>query len=119
MLACRNTPDFRYVSLMLYGPVEPALLASARDILDTCPGRRRPRGDAIGADAMSQGRARCWSPATASADPAFTATDRVLREDIAAGLMVSGRTLLISTDDADARATGSTRCSSTRSACTC
>jgi uncharacterized protein (TIGR02421 family) len=37
MLAERNTPDFRLASMRLYRPVDDALLAAAREILDAVP----------------------------------------------------------------------------------
>ncbi len=93
MLACRNTGDFRYVSLTLYGPVEPELLASAREILDSVPGDRH-RGEAIGADLVRKA-ARALIADYRKANPEFSGRVAV-RQDIPAGLMVSGRTLMIS-----------------------
>ncbi|MBA3511463.1 flavohemoglobin expression-modulating QEGLA motif protein [Sphingomonas sp.] len=93
MLACRNSGDFRYVSLTLYGPVEPALLAGAREVLDRVSGDRH-RGEAIGADAVRKA-ARALIADYRQADPEFNGRIEV-RQDIPAGLMVSGRTLMIS-----------------------
>ncbi|HUE79390.1 MAG TPA: flavohemoglobin expression-modulating QEGLA motif protein [Sphingomicrobium sp.] len=93
MLACRNTGDFRYVSLTLYEPVEPELLASAREILDSVPGDRH-RGEAIGADSVRKA-AQALIADYRAADPEFNGRVAV-RQDIPAGLMVSGRTLMIS-----------------------
>ena len=93
LLACRNSRDFRYVSLTLYGPVEPELFASAREILDTVSGSR-DLGEAIGADFVrkaAQGLIAYYR----KANPDFNGRTMV-REDIPAGLMVSGRNLMIS-----------------------
>lgn len=92
MLSCRNSGDFRYVSLTLYGPVEPELLASAREILDTIPPDRR-LGEAIGADLVRKA-ARALIADYRKANPRFNGRVAV-RQDIPAGLMVSGRTLMI------------------------
>ena len=56
--------------------------------------------------------------ATGAIDDRFAAEVEV-RDDVAAGLMVSGGKLMISSRHARWRATGSTRCSRTRSASTC
>ena len=93
MLSCRNSGDFRYLSLTLYEPVEPELLASARDILATISADR-DGGEAIGADLVRKA-ARGLIADYRKADPEFNGRVAV-RQDIPAGLMVSGRTLMIS-----------------------
>ena len=93
MLSCRNSGDFRYLSLTLYEPVEPELLASAREILATIPGDRHA-GEAIGADLVRKA-ARGLIADYRKANPEFSGRVAV-RQDIPAGLMVSGRTLMIS-----------------------
>jgi uncharacterized protein (TIGR02421 family) len=93
MLASRNGEDFRYVSLTLYGPVEPDLLAAAREILAAVPGERHG-GEAIGADSVRKA-AEGLIADYRKANPDFRAKIAV-RKDIPAGLMVSGRTLMIS-----------------------
>lgn len=93
MLSCRNSGDFRYVSLTLYEPVEPGLLATAREILDTVPGGRHS-GEAIGADSVRKA-AQALIADYRKANPDFDGRTLV-RKDIPAGLMVSGRTLMIS-----------------------
>jgi uncharacterized protein (TIGR02421 family) len=96
MLECRNTPDFRYASLMLYGPVERSLLDSARDILAKVEKGGGADTDMVDAAAVRDaalllvGRYR-------AANPAFEAKIS-LRADIAAGMMVSGHELLIAAD---------------------
>ena len=92
MLASRNTANFRYMSLTLYPPVEPELLAAAQDILAQAPAGGE-RGESIGASEVSKA-ARALIARYREADAAFTG--RVLvREDIAAGLMVSARNVMI------------------------
>jgi uncharacterized protein (TIGR02421 family) len=93
MLACRNSGDFRYVSLTLYGPVEPELRANAREIHDRVPGDRH-RGEAIGAASVRKA-ARALIAGYRDDNPDFNGRIDV-RQDIPAGLMVSGRTLMIS-----------------------
>ena len=93
MLSCRNSGDFRYLSLTLYEPVEPELLASAREILATVSADR-DRTDSIGADLIRK-TARALIADYRKADPDFNGRVAV-RQDIPAGLMVSGRTLMIS-----------------------
>lgn len=92
MLDCRNSADFRYLSLTVYEPVEPELLASARDILGRVPPDGN-RGEAVGADAVSKA-ARTLIAEYHKADPNFSGRIEV-RKDIPAGLMVSGRTVMI------------------------
>ena len=69
MLECRNTPDFRYASLMLYGSVEPPLLDSARDILAQVEKGEAADAEMVDAPASSRRRARCSSTATAPRMP--------------------------------------------------
>jgi uncharacterized protein (TIGR02421 family) len=92
MLSCRNTEDFRYVSLTLYSPVEPELLASAKDILASVPSERRS-GEAIGAQTVRKA-ARALVADYRKANPDFHGRT-VIRADIPAGLMVSAHTLMI------------------------
>jgi uncharacterized protein (TIGR02421 family) len=95
MLACRNTDRFRFASLMLYAPVDTALREAATDILAAdiaCAPSRSGHVDCFDvADA-----AKTMVEAYAGRDPAFDVSIE-LRDDIAAGMMVSGRRLLIST----------------------
>lgn len=96
MLHCRNTPDFRYASLMLYGIVEPALRDAARDILATV-GKGPSRGDCTVDAHQVRDAAHILVKQYKEDNPDFEA--RVsLRKDIAPGMMVSGHKLLISTD---------------------
>ena len=97
MLQHRNTPAFRYASLLQYGPVETALLEQARAILaqvetgDPCDGDER-------IDCHSVKAAAELLIARYRRDvPTFQA-EVCLREDTAPGLMVSGRSLLVSTE---------------------
>lgn len=97
MLQHRNTPAFRHASLLLYGPVQPDLLALARDILQrvqpgTCPVR-----DATAVDCHAVAQAgRALIARYRRAAPGFEA-DVELRPDIGMGLMVSGQCLLVGT----------------------
>jgi len=93
MLECRNSADFRYLSLTLYGPVEPPLLAAANDILDQVPADHN-RGEPVGADTVRKA-AEGLVADYRKLDPEFSGRITV-RKDIPAGLMVSGRTLMIS-----------------------
>ena len=93
MLECRNSADFKHLSLTVYEPVEPELLASARDILDHVPPGNSP-GETIGADAIRKAAENLIADYR-QADPHFSGRTEV-RKDIPAGLMVSGRTLMIS-----------------------
>ncbi|MBA2467284.1 MAG: DUF1704 domain-containing protein [Sphingomonas sp.] len=92
MLACRNTADFRYVSLTLYEPVEPDLLATAQDILESVPSGQQP-GETIGAQAVRKA-AQALVAEYRKTDPDFHGRT-IIRTDIPAGLMVSSRTLMI------------------------
>jgi uncharacterized protein (TIGR02421 family) len=96
MLECRNRPDFRYASLMLYGSVEPPLRDSARDILAKVGKSEAPDSDMVDAPAVRDA-ARLLVDRYRAANPAFEAKIS-LRADIAAGMMVSGHALLIATD---------------------
>jgi len=94
MLATRNTPDFRAASMLQYGAVDSALLADAEAILDAVHAPRRRR-KVIGASEVAHA-AKALIDSYRLTDPAFDARIE-LREDLAAGLMVSGGTLMIST----------------------
>ncbi|HEX6217932.1 MAG TPA: flavohemoglobin expression-modulating QEGLA motif protein [Sphingomicrobium sp.] len=94
MLATRNTPDFRAASMLQYGAVEPALLADAEAILNAVrPAPRRRK--MIGASEVARA-AKALIAAYQAAGEGFDAKVE-LREDLAAGLMVSGGTLMVST----------------------
>ena len=101
MLATRNTPAFRPASMMQYGVVEPELLDAARAILTTNPRRRQPFDDTIGASEIAKA-ARALIARYRVADDRFVATVEI-RDDLAAGLMVSGGTLMISSHTRMAR----------------
>lgn len=94
MLATRNTPAFRPASMLQYGAVEPGLLADARAILEHQP-PPRTTSPAIGASEIAKA-ARSLIACYRKRDQSFGARVE-LREDLAAGLMVSGPTLMIST----------------------
>ena len=94
MLATRNTPAFRAASMFLYGSVEAPLLADAHLILGASS-KAPPRGKVVGAVEVAQA-ARSLADRYAAIDPAF-APDIQVRDDVA-GLLVSGRKLLIASD---------------------
>jgi uncharacterized protein (TIGR02421 family) len=97
LLAARETPRFVEFGRALYGPVEPSLLQAARAILDaTKPTRGTRKGDADDADvAFVERRARSMIKHYADGYDGFSATIEV-RDDLPAGMMVSGGRLLIS-----------------------
>ena len=94
MLATRNTPDFRPASMFLYGMVDTPLLADARAILASTA-RDRPRGETIAATEVAEAAARL-AERYRTVDPAFAPSIEV-RDDVA-GLLVSGKKLLIGSD---------------------
>jgi uncharacterized protein (TIGR02421 family) len=100
MLAARGTPRFREASRVLYGPVEAELLASARDVLARTEGLAGSRAGESG----KQGSVDCHMLAREAhrmiaryraAGARFAARVEV-RDDLPAGMMVSGPRLLIS-----------------------
>ena len=94
MLATRNTPDFRAASMLQYGAVDPALKADADAILAALPAAPRRRR-IVGASEIAKA-AKALIGAYDAVGHGFDARVE-LREDLAAGLMVSGGTLMIST----------------------
>ena len=96
MLSVRNTPAFRPASMLLYGTVDPALLADAQSLLAGNRPDATPRGKMIGAGRIAEA-GRTLIASYRVADPRFTAEVEV-RDDLAAGLMVSGGTLMVSSD---------------------
>gem|GEM_PF-1886709 len=94
MIAARNTPEFRPASMLQYGVVEPELLAAALAILAATEGRPRRGTTMIGASEVATG-ARALIDDYARTDDRFAAKVEI-RDDLAAGLMVSGGTLMIS-----------------------
>ena len=95
MLEARNTPRFPFASLMLYEPVDSALRETATQILAAdlaCPAAPGGTADCHAvADA-----AQTMIDRYAARDPGFRANVE-LRDDIAAGMMVSARNLYVST----------------------
>lgn len=101
MIGARNTPAFRPASMLQYGTVEPELIADAQSILDATVGRRQPHGPMIGASEVAKG-ARSLIARYRRKDERFTAEVEI-RDDLAAGLMVSGGKLMISSHTRMAR----------------
>jgi uncharacterized protein (TIGR02421 family) len=97
MLQRRNTPAFRYLSLLQYGPVEPELLKVAQNLLEAfAPGSEDSNRDYIDAAGV-QAAAEQLFARYVRRTPAFAVAETCLRADTGPGLMVSGRSLLIST----------------------
>ncbi len=94
MLAERQTRNFLYGSIRLYGPVDDALLDTAEDLLAQLPpGARSPRsGDGVDA-AKFRARALDEFAHYRALEPTF-APEAQIRPDVA-GLQVSGGNLLI------------------------
>jgi uncharacterized protein (TIGR02421 family) len=101
MLQCRNTPQFRDASRLLYGAVDDGLVAIARSVIDAV--RALPAGaapalpdpeDEVGCHEILEAARRSidWYRGFC---PDFDATV-LLRDDTPPGLMVSGPRLLIS-----------------------
>ena len=97
LLQQRNSRDFKYASILQYGPVTPSLLAFAQGILaDIAPGSK-PASDNTALDCHAVERAaRMVIARYRKQAPDFDASV-CLREDIGMGLMVSGTRLLVST----------------------
>ena len=95
MMLDRGTRRFLYGSLQLYGPVDPSLLASARDILERLPARDAAdfRGGSLDAEAFAE-LAREEMRYYRRLHPGYGGTVHV-RGDTFAGLMVSNGRLLI------------------------
>lgn len=97
MLQNRNTPDFRYTSLLQYGPVEPGLLKLANEILEQVAPGSQPARDETTIDCHAvEAAAKAVIARYRKTAPGFDATVH-LRADIGMGLMVSGCQLFIST----------------------
>ena len=94
MLATRNTAAFRPASMFLYGSVEAQLLADAHVIL-AASSKDPPRGTTVDSSDVAIA-ARSLADRYAAIDPAFS-PDIQVRDDVA-GLLVSGRKLLIASD---------------------
>ena len=106
MLQRRNTPAFRYVSLLQYGGVETPLLEHAHSILSGVADRdgdRTPGSAMVDCDAI-QVAAEALLARYRHKVPEFKRAAVNLREDIAPGLMVSGETLLVATSTRMSRA---------------
>ncbi|GAB1407772.1 flavohemoglobin expression-modulating QEGLA motif protein [Thermomonas brevis] len=97
LLQQRNSAAFKHASILLYGPIEPALLDLAGAILAGIAPGSRPPGDTTALDCHAVERAaKLVIGRYRKQAPGFDATV-CLREDIGMGLMVSGTRLLVST----------------------
>jgi len=95
MLQARNTPTFRYASLQQYGPVEPELLRQAHAVLAQV--RDTDGGDDTRIDCHAVKHAADALIARYRREVPEFEVETCLRDDTGPGLMVSGRSLLIST----------------------
>lgn len=95
LLQVRNTIDFPHASVMQYGAVEPPLLELAHGVLADIRAANDDADPCIDCHAV-QSAADEMIARYRARDPGFEATT-CLRKDIAPGLMVSGRAVLIST----------------------
>lgn len=104
MLQCRGTTRFRDASRLLYGNVDPALDRAARGFLAQTTEARCPLagGESVGCVEIRM-EAEAALAAYRQRHPGFDATVAI-RDDIPAGLMVTGPCLLISSQTAMARA---------------
>ena len=94
MLAARGTPDFLLCGMRLYGPVEPALLNAARDIVASVPRDAERGGDARRVDAAAFAeRARHEIERYRRDHADVTSTVSILDDMV--GLMVSRGHLLV------------------------
>ncbi len=99
MLQCRNTPQFKEASRLLYGGLDDGLLSMARTVIEAARARQEsetePEPDElVGCHEIlaAANRTIDWYRGVC---PEFNAT-AVLRDDTPPGLMVSGPRLLIS-----------------------
>jgi len=95
LLQVRNSIDFPHASVMLYGAVDAALLELAHAILAGIEAGGDADETCIDCHAV-QAAAEEMIARYRARDPGFEA-ETCLRKDIAPGLMVSGRSVLIST----------------------
>jgi uncharacterized protein (TIGR02421 family) len=100
MVSVRETPQFVEIGRALYGPVEPALLEAANNILANAANS----SDRLDGDGGRGGAADCHVVERAAREMIETYREKYagfeaaveLREDLPAGLMVVGHRLLIS-----------------------
>lgn len=102
MLSVRNTPAFRPASMLLYGTVDEDLLADANALLAAGRPARRGGKSMIGAAEVAAA-ARALIASYRAVDPSFGGRVEI-RDDLAAGLMVSGGRLLVSSQTVMAEA---------------
>ena len=92
MLRARNTPDFLQLSIAQYGPVLPALVDTADDLLSRLPHGKLEQ-DSVGADAfLAAAKAEIAHYRSIDPDAELHAE---IRDDVS-GVLVEGDTLLIS-----------------------
>ncbi|MEV4689048.1 flavohemoglobin expression-modulating QEGLA motif protein [Microbacterium sp. LWH3-1.2] len=92
MLRARNTPEFLQLSIAQYGPVLPALVDTADDLLTRLPHGRLER-DSVGAESfLAAAKAEIAHYRSIDPDAELHAE---IRDDVS-GVLVEGNTLLIS-----------------------
>jgi uncharacterized protein (TIGR02421 family) len=95
LIGLRGARRFMEASRLLYGPVEPELLAMAEDVLSELAARSDPGGDGGHADCHDlRTAAQRMAASYRAAYPGFAPTIDI-RDDIPAGVMVSGPCLMI------------------------
>jgi uncharacterized protein (TIGR02421 family) len=92
MLRARNTPDFLQLSIAHYGPVLPALVTRAEDLLERLPSGRLEHGAVHADDFLAAAQAEIDYYRSIDPDVGIHAE---IRDDIS-GVLVDGNTLLIS-----------------------
>ncbi len=92
MLRARNTPEFLQLSIAQYGPVLPALVSTAEDLLDRLP-HGQLESDSVGAEEfLAAAKAEIAHYRSIDPDAHLHAE---IRDDVS-GVLVEGDTLLIS-----------------------
>jgi uncharacterized protein (TIGR02421 family) len=94
LLAARETTRFVEIGRALYGPVEPSLQKVAREILEATKAPRKKPSSESADSAFVERRARAMIGTYAKEYAEFSASIE-MRDDLPAGLMVSGGKLLI------------------------
>jgi uncharacterized protein (TIGR02421 family) len=100
MLRARNTPDFLQLSIAQYGPLLPALVSRAEDLLARLPSGRLEHDSVDAAGFLAAAKAEIAYYRSIDADIGIHAE---IRDDVS-GVLVEGDTLLISCNAAVAGA---------------
>lgn len=92
MLRARNTPEFLQLSIAQYGPVLPALVTTAEDLLERLPHGRLERDSVDARQFLAAAKAEIAHYRSIDPDAEIHAE---IRDDVS-GVLVEGNTLLIS-----------------------